>query len=277
MNSKYILNFTPTGLIPTKEQNKNVPIEINEIIEEVHFANELGITLVHLHARDRNGVNTGRKDIYTQILSGIKKHCPDLVLGVSLSGRLKNSFDERTEVLELYPDMASLTLGSLNFMNHESINSPETIVNLISKMNEYGVNPELECFDIGMINFAKYLIYKNKLTKPFYFNLLFGNIFSAQAELSHIDLLTKELPEDSYVGLGGLGDNQLKINTIALASKYGVRVGLEDNIWFDKNRKIAASNINLIKRIHNIAEILERPLFSSKEFGELGFYNKNRK
>ncbi len=270
---KFILNFTPTGVIPSKKQNPNAPIGVNEIIEQVHEACELGITIAHLHARDSEGKNTGKKEVFSKIIEGIRRLCPELVVCVSLSGRTEPDFEKRSEVLELLPDMASLTLSSMNFLNQASINTPELIQRLAQKMNQYGVKPELECFDSGMINYAHYLSKKNIISAPYYFNLLFGNIFNAQTELTQVGLMLKELPENSYCSLGGLGVEQLKINATALANGHGVRVGLEDNLWFDVNRKIPATNITLVKRIHELAAALERPLLTSKEFGELGFYN----
>ena len=58
--------------------------------------------------------------------------------------------------------MCSLTLSSLNFNKSASINSPSIIEGLLDKMLDFGVNPELECFDLGMINFGKYLLNKKK-------------------------------------------------------------------------------------------------------------------
>src|SRR5687767_9289503 len=104
-----IINFTPTGMVPTKAMNPAVPIEVNEIIEEVHLAFEEGITLVHLHARDENGVPTYKKSVYESIINGIRSHCPELVLCLSLSGRNFNEFEKRSEPVELSPDMGSLT------------------------------------------------------------------------------------------------------------------------------------------------------------------------
>ncbi len=274
---KLILNFTPTGMIPTKKQTPHVPISQNEIIEQVHQANEIGITLVHLHARDEYGVPTHKINIYRDIVEGIRKHCPKLVIGISLSGRNSPEFEKRSEVLALKPDMGSLTLGSLNFSKQASMNSPEMIQKLALKMNDLGVHPELECFDSGMIHYSKYLIKKKILQAPFYFNLLVGNIFNAQLDLGTMGLMIGNLPENSYWALAGLGDSQLSANSIAIAIGGGVRVGLEDNIWWDRQRTKLSSNIDLIKRIHQLAAIAERPIMSGKEFGELGFYNSKKK
>lgn len=272
-----LINFTPTGVVPTKKDTMFVPVDPTEIIEEVHQAYEIGITLVHLHARDKDGGTTYAPDVYGEIFDGLRKHCPDLVLCASLSGRGCSVFEQRVQVLQLQPDMGSLTLGSLNFQNGASVNSPDIIQGLIERMAQFGVKPELECFDSGMINYAKYLIGKGKLSPPYYFNLLFGSIASTQADIAHAGLMIRDLPENSYWALAGLGNAQLKMNTLAIAFGGGVRVGLEDNIWFDAGRKTKATNIDLLKRIHCLAEVFERPVMTPSIFGEAGFYNTNRK
>jgi len=143
-------------------------------------------------------------------------------------------------------------------------------------MNESGVKPELECFDSGMVNYSKYLINKGLVKAPYYYNILFGNIANAQADLAYAGLIIKDLPDNSYWALAGIGAEQLKMNTWAISSGGGVRVGLEDNIWYDQNKKKLANNIDLIKRIHTLAGIFEREIMKPREFGELGFYNSSR-
>lgn len=271
-----IINFTPTGMVPTKDMNPFVPISVHEIVEEVHEAVGLGITLVHLHARGEDGQPTYKASIYRDIIEGVRKHCPELVICVSLSGRNFNEFEKRSEVLECRPDLGSLTLSSLNFVGQASVNSPEMIQQLAGAMLEKGINPELEVFDLGMINYGKYLAQKGLIRAPFYFNIIAGNIAGIQLDMSSLGAAIQSLPEGSYWALGGLGKNQLAANSIAIAMGGGVRVGLEDNLFYDAGRTVHARNIDLLKRIHHLASIHERKIFSSMAFGELGFYNKNR-
>jgi len=142
------------------------------------------------------------------------------------------------------------------------------------KMGEYGVNPELECFDLGMINYGLYLINKKIIKGPFYWNLLFGNIAGFQASFSHIGTALQEIPNDHYVALAGLGREQLSVCGAAISQGLGVRIGIEDNIWLDKDRTILATNFQLLKRVHHLIEIHESEHLSPKDFGESGFYNK---
>ena len=263
MEEKLIIDFTPTGMIPTKSMTPYVPLSVSEIIEDIRSAWELGITKVHLHARDQQTGNpTYKKEIYAAIIEGIRVFAPDLVVCVSLSGRTFNKFEERSEALELQgflkPDMGSLTLSSLNFNKVASINSPDMIQNLAARMKDLGIVPELEAFDAGMINYAKYLIKKGLLDAPYYFNLLLGNIACAQAEIIYAGIMIRDLPENSVWSLAGIGEHQLKMNSVAIAVGGGVRVGLEDNIWFDSGRKRLATNQDLLRRIHDLANANER-------------------
>ena len=272
--NKLIVNFTPTGMVPTKAMTPHVPISVAEIVEQVHAACEIGITLVHLHAREETGGEpTYKKEIYARILEGIRHHCPELVLCVSLSGRNYNELSKRSEALELQPDMGSLTLSSLNFPRQASLNAPDMIQALAEKMNDYGVHPELEVFDLGMIHYAHYLIQKNLLRPPHYFNLIFGNLAGMQADMTEMGLAIKQLPPQSHWAFGGIGRQQLAANTHAIAAGGGVRVGLEDNLYYDLHKNSLARNADLLKRIHTLAELFERPVMSPVEFGNLGFYN----
>jgi len=270
---KLIINFTPTGMIPTKEMTPHVPVEPSEIVAQVLEAAELGAAIVHLHARDRSGEPTYKKSVYAEIIRGIRERNRDLIVCVSTSGRSANEFEKRSEVLdlegELKPDMASLTLSSLNFNSQASVNDPEMIKALAAKMRENKIKPELEAFDIGMINYAKYLIKKGLLEPPYYFNLLLGNIACAQANLMNVGLMLSELPENSVWALAGIGDHQLAMNSLAIVQGGGVRVGLEDNIWYDQARTKLASNSDLINRLVKIAQGLGREIATPAETRQL--------
>ena len=267
MNDPYLLNFTPTGMIPTKKMTPHVPIEPQEIVEQVLEASELGANVAHLHARDQEkGLPTYEKEVYAEIITGIRKHNKELVLCVSTSGRIHSAFEQRSDCLdltgEIKPDLASLTLSSLNFNKRASINSPEMIQNLAEKMLQNGIKPELEIFDLGMINYAHYLIRKGLVKPPYYCILILGNIACAQANLLSLGLMVKELPEQALWCVGGIGDYQLKMNAMSLTAGGGIRVGLEDNIFFEPDRKRLATNRELIERMIKVGQALGRRPYS---------------
>lgn len=277
--SKIIVNFTPTGMIPTKAMTPYVPVQASEIIEEVKNAIDLGITMVHLHARDEKGIPTYKKEIYAKIIRGIREYNKDIVIVVSTTGRTVNTFEARSEVLELEgnvkPDMASLTLGSINFVKDVSYNTPEMVLDLAKKMISNGIVPEFEVFDLGMVNYLNYVMKKFSIEAPIYVNFILGNISGAQTSLLHLTTLINELPKNTILSIGGIGHSQFHANQCAIALGYGVRIGLEDNIWYNQERTILATNLDLIKRIHRLIAANEHEMMSAVELRELLHLNRN--
>ncbi len=273
--SKVVINLTPTGMIPTKEMTPYVPVTPEEIAKDVLECRQYGVSIVHLHARGDDGKPTWLRDTYADIISRIREHDKDLVLVVSTSGRNWSELEKRSQGLELKgdlkPDMASLTLSSLNFNKEASINSPEVIQALASKMKENNIRPELEAFDSGMINYAKYLWRKGFIEPPFYINLILGNIACAQANVLSLGLMLHELRDlgDIYWSVGGVGDCQLRMNVEAMLNGGGVRLGLEDNIFYDEKRTKLASNVELVKRVYNIANYLGCEIARPSEVREM--------
>lgn len=271
-----VINFTPTGMLPTKAMTPHVPLSASEIIEDVHRAAEIGITMVHLHARDaETGAPTWRAEDYAPIIQGIRRFAGDLIVCVSLSGRDSRTFEQRSDVLRLdgdaKPDMGSLTLSSLNFNRQASVNEPDMIQALAKAMLERGIVPELEAFDAGMINYARYLEGKGLLKPPHYFNLIVGNIACAQADLLHVGVMVRDLPPGSLWSIGGIGDAQLPMNMLGIAAGGGVRIGLEDNIWFDAERTRLATNADYLRRIHDlVAAAGRRPMTAGRLRERLG-------
>jgi 3-keto-5-aminohexanoate cleavage enzyme len=256
----YVLNACLTGMVPTKEQTPHVPVSPDEIVEDALTCAAAGASIAHVHARDATGRPTPDKEVYREIVDGLRSRS-DVVVCVSTSGRDWPELERRSAALELEPDMASLTLGSMNFPRQASVNSPDTIKALARKMLEHGVKPELEVFEAGMVDFAHHLIAKGHLEPPFYFNLLLGSLGTMEADASNLVHLVSRLPEGSYWAVAGVGSRQFSANCLGLAMGGGVRVGLEDNIWMDEARAELATNPALVERIAGVgAEMQRRPL-----------------
>jgi|GEM_PF-9324 len=264
-----VINVCLTGMIPQKEFTAYVPVHPEEIITQAVEAHDLGASIVHLHARNHDGTPTSNPAVFEQIISGIRRERPDLICCATTSGRGGLSFEERAAVLHLEgnakPDMASLTLSSLNFNTGPSVNGPSTIERLAQTMKEQGIKPELEIFDAGMINFARYLERHRIIGGTKYFNILLGGISSAPATIHSLSYLVQSLPGNSIWSAAGLGGFQLPMNTISMAAGGHVRVGLEDNVYFDAARTRLATNADLVRRVVRAAKLLERPIASVQE------------
>jgi uncharacterized protein (DUF849 family) len=266
-----IINLASTGAVPNSQLSPHVPVTHHQIIEDIGACLELGVQMVHLHARNGDQSHCNDPEPYGRLIESIRElpGGQEAVIVVSTSGRADSSFAARSRILELdgamKPDMASLTLSSLNFLQGTSINEPSTIRALAQKMQEKGIKPELEIFDLGMVNFAKVLLKEGLLTGVVYGNLLLGNIAGAQAELLHAGTLLSGIPDDWLISIAGIGRSQLTSNTLGILYADGVRVGLEDNLWYDHERSVQARNTQLVERVIRLSRELERPVAERAE------------
>ncbi len=260
-------------MLPTREMTPHVPLTVEEIIADVSRLAQLGAVIAHLHARDEQGKPTWKKEVYRRIVAGLRELCPDLVLCVSTSGRLWSDFERRSEVLELEgdakPDMASLTLGSMNFVGQASVNSPQMIRDLARKMADRGLRPELEVFDLGMMDLARRLDLERLLPPRKYINVLLGNLGTAPADLGVLSMLVDAAPTDSVIGVAGLGVFGPAVHAAAVAAGLHVRVGLEDGIHFDAEKKILATNVTLVERVRSMAALVGRRVAERGEGREM--------
>ncbi|MFC1488079.1 3-keto-5-aminohexanoate cleavage protein [Thermoproteota archaeon] len=266
---KLIMTLAPTGMIPTKEDTPYVPINPEEIANDTYEAYKLGASIVHVHARDEHGKPTFKKEIFKKIFDAIKRKCPDIIICATTSGRVDPQVEHRTEVLDLIPDIASLTLGSLNFPQHPSVNPFSTIKAMATKMKERGILPELEIFEPGFINMAKYLARKGYLKKPLHFSLLLGSLGSIPADIHDLSYLVQSLPTCSNWFATGIGRFQTQINIAAILMGGHVRVGIEDSIYYNYPNQELATNKKLVMRIVKIVKELNREIATPKETREM--------
>jgi len=222
-----------------------------------------------VHARDEEGNPDWRRSTYERFVGAIKEAAPDVLINVSTSGRSWSELERRADCLalsdDLKPDLASLTLSSLNFLTQASINAPDVVRGLAQVMLDRGIVPELELFDLGMVNMVSVLRRQGLLPDPVVVNVFVGNIAGAQATPSAFGLMTSGLPDDAIWSGAGLGDFGAPAHAMSLASNGGVRVGLEDGLYVDARREELATNPGLVERAHKLGELLGRRAMTPDE------------
>lgn len=262
--------LAPTGMVPTRAMTPHVPLTPAEIARDVAACAAIGISSVHLHARDEDGEPAWSKSIYAEIIARVREAAPGVVINVSTSGRTWSELEKRADVLalddDLKPDMASLTLSSLNFMKGASVNSPDIVRGLARIMRDRGITPELEIFDLGMLNVATVLRKEGLLVGPVAANLFFGNVAGLQATPSEIGLAIDRVPEQTTWSGAGLGDYQQTAQSIAISAGGGVRVGLEDGIYLDRAHTTLATNASLVERVHSMLELSGRTAMTPDQY-----------
>jgi uncharacterized protein (DUF849 family) len=250
LRDRLIVNVAITGMVPMPDDTPHVPVTVRQIIDAARRCADAGAAIVHVHARGADAKPTADAHTHRRIIEGIRAACPQLIISGSTSGRLWQDLARRSVVLQHRPDMASLTLGSNNFATEPSINPPDVICRLAQAMREHGVLPECEAFEIGMIDYARdYLLRKGVIERPLYFNLLLGSLGTMAATPANLDAMVAALPAGTTWAAAGIGRYQLHANTMAIERGGHVRVGLEDNIWFDDVRSDLATNARLVERV----------------------------
>lgn len=259
-----IINAALTGMVPRRERVPHVPVTAEQIIRDAKACFEEGASVVHLHARAADESPEWRREAYEAFIPEIRRLCPGLVICATTSGRTFGELEKRADVLALEgpakPDMASLTLGSLNFRDVASINSPQTIRDLAERMAAAGIRPELEIFDSGMAYLAHTLRAEGLLPAPMYANVLLGSPNTAPARIGDLAWLTDALPSGTVWAAAGIGPFQLPMNAIAVFAGGHVRTGLEDNPHLDHLTRTPATNAELVRRVAGLAHLAGRPL-----------------
>jgi 3-keto-5-aminohexanoate cleavage enzyme len=256
-----IINAAITGMVPMPADNASVPITVEQIVAEARRCAAAGASIIHVHAREAGGAPTWRREIYQEIIDGIRGACPELLISGSTSGRLWSDFEKRAAVLDCQPDFASLTPGSMNFPGAASVNPPEVVQQLAAAMAERGVVPELEFFELGMIDFVRdFLVPKGWLRPPLYANLLLGSLGTMAASARNLVHMVDALPPGTVWSAAGIGRFQFQINALAIAMGGHVRVGLEDNLWMDAARTDPATNVRLIERVVRLGDAAGRAI-----------------
>src|SRR5688572_13671054 len=266
MSTPCIITVAITGSVPTKKDSQAVPVTVPEQIESTHAAYEAGAALVHVHVRNDDGTTTSDPERFGRFLSGIRKHCPDMIVQFS-TGERSGTGNEPGGMLYLKPEMASLTTGSVNFAKIIYENHPTLINDLAAGMLANDVKPEIEIFDLAILYNAAKLVADGLLKAPVHVQFVLGIPGALPADRQVLDFelqqLERVLPGATWTA-AGIGRHQLMVNEWSLELGGHCRTGLEDNLKFDKDR-LASSNAELVQRVADLAGKFGRSVASPAE------------
>jgi len=263
--NKLIITCAISGAEVLKEHNQAVPYTVEEMVREAKDAYEAGASIIHLHARLDDGTPTQDKDRYEEIIKAIKSECPDLIIQVSTGGAVGMSVEERSDVLNLKPEMATLDCGTLNFGGDEIfINTENNIIYFANKMHDLNIKYEMECFEKGHIDMTKRLIKKDILKPPFHYSFVLGVVGGMTGEERDFLFLKDSLPKGSTYSVAGIGRYEFSLAELSIKHGGHVRVGLEDNIYLEKGI-LAKSNADLVNKVVDFAKKYNREIATPSE------------
>ena len=274
MNNDVIITCAVTGAGETTDKSEYVPVTPQQIADSAVEAARAGAAVVHVHVRDPE-TKQGSRDpqLFKQTVDLIRDSGVDMVLNLTAGmggdwvpgdedpampgpGTDMVGPEERlAHVIECTPDICSLDCGTMNFGNgnYTYINTAPFLRKMAAMVQELGVKPELEVFDLGQIRLARALVDEGLIDAPPMFQICLGIPWGAGADTESMAAMKQALPSDAI--WAGFGISRMQMPMVAQAILLGgnVRVGLEDNIYLD--RGVLATNGMLVERA---VEIIER-------------------
>lgn len=255
---KLIITVGITGSRITRQQTPHIPILPEEIARSGIEAWRAGASVLHIHVRDpKTGLGAQDYSIFKEVVDRIRSET-DAILCLTTSGIPGRNleFRERLVPLSLNPELVSFDAGSVNMRENVFLNPPEFLELLAKETLARGIKPELEVFEVGMVETCIRYLEKGLLKPPLHFQFVLGVIGGMSATVKSILHLSEIIPAGSTWSVIGTGIGQLPMAMIAMTMGGHVRVGLEDNIFYSRG-VLAKTNAELVERIVRI----------SKEFG----------
>ncbi len=247
----------------TKEDYPYLPAAPEELAGAAEDAVKAGATIIHLHVRDEFGKPTQRIDIFEKVSAEIRSRC-ECILQYSTGGAAGTLLEERCAPLQLRPEMASLTMGTINFGPDIFENSEYTIRSISKAISKYRIMPELEIFDCGMLETLYRYLKKGYIPEKFHIDFVLGVPGGMGGVVRNLIFLVDRLNHGQTWSVAGIGRFQLPLSMHAIAMGGHVRVGIEDNIYYRKG-ELTKSNAQLIERVVRIAKEMDRPIATLKQ------------
>ena len=252
---KVIISAALTGAVTTKKDNPALPTQPDEIVDSAWKCYEAGAACVHIHVRNEDDTASMRFDRFEEIVNKLRADRFPAVINLTSSGGQGFSWDERIKPFkELKPEMASFDAGTMNWLHSVVfMNEPGFLEQCGQVVQEVGVKPEIEVFDMGMLNTAKYYLKKGILQAPAHFQICLGAPGGMEATTENLLYVVNHLPEECTWSTFGIGRGANEILMAALAMGGNVRVGLEDNVYYNAGQ-LADSNEQFVARVARMAK-----------------------
>ncbi len=276
MNRNVIVSCAVTGSGDTVGKHPSIPVTPEEIATAAIEAAKAGAAIVHIHVREPDsGKPSRRVDLYRGVVERIRSSDVDVIINLTtgMGGDLflgpddaPMNFGDDTDcvgmmerikhVEELLPEICSLDCGSFNYAegDYVYISTPNMLEQGAKRLQEIGVKPELEVFELGQLSFAKYMMTQGLLDSPPLFQVCLGIRWAAEANTASFKTMVDALPDDCNWGGFGVGAMEMPMVAQAVLLGGNVRVGLEDNLYLEKG--VFASNAQLVEKARNIIQLM---------------------
>ncbi|HEV3318644.1 MAG TPA: 3-keto-5-aminohexanoate cleavage protein [Solirubrobacteraceae bacterium] len=269
VDNPVVLTCAISGVLANREQCPAIPYTPAEYAAEARRIVDEGGVMIHIHARKPNGSPSFEVEDYRAISEAIRAEVGNAAIINFSTGAVGVSVEQRVAYLrECRPEVAALNMGSMNYAKYSRsrkdfvfkmvfANPFEEIVALLEAMNELGIKPEHECFDIGHVGSLEPLIDMGVLHPPLHVDCIMGVVGGIPPSARNLAAMVDNIPTGSHWGVIGISRQQWLLVAAALTLGGSVRVGLEDNLYLP-NGEMASSNGELIAQARHMAEEVGR-------------------
>jgi 3-keto-5-aminohexanoate cleavage enzyme len=262
MTTGTLITVAPTGAESSKATVPALPVTLDELVSTAKECEALGAAVIHVHIRDdeaRPTLDLGRLRATVEAL----RQSTDLIVQLSTGGAVTDPEADRLAVLDAEPEMASCTMGTVNFGDAVFLNRWDFIVDLHTRMQERGVLPEYEIFDLGQLTTLQRLLDKYGLPAGGHVHVdlvmgVPGGMPGTAAALVACEAVIRDLPAGTTFSATGIGRSTLPVIMSSLAAGGHLRVGMEDTVTYSKGRPVE-SNMQLVARAVGFAHLAQRP------------------
>lgn len=273
-----IISCCLSGAGTTKEAAPAVPIHPDEIAADVVRVVKAGAAIVHIHIRDDDGKKSMSIDKFTEAVELTREACKkenlDVIINLTTSGGSYIDEERIDHLVKLRPEMCSFDAGTLNWGNSFVFeNHPRFLEKLTKAVVEHDIKPEVEVFDTGFMGNTAFYIKKHGLKTPTHYQFIMNVPGAMPGSTKNLAFFVDMLPKGSTWSVSGIGSSHMPMLLAAFAmGADGVRVGLEDNIVYGKDKdgnKIIGTNEQFVKRAAELARLAGRGVATAQEARDL--------
>ncbi len=269
LDDPVVITCSISGAIANREQCPAIPYTPAEYAAEARRIADEGGVMIHIHARKPDGTPSYEVEDFKAITDAIRGEVGDAVIINYSTGTIGVSVEKRVEYLRACrPEVAALNMGSMNYAKYSKsrkefvfkmvfANPFEEIIELLCAMNELGIKPEHECFDIGHVGSLVPLIDMGVLKTPLHVDCVMGVVGGIPPSARNLAAMVDNIPVGSHWGVIGISRDQWMLVGAALSLGGSIRVGLEDNLYLPGG-EMAKSNGELIAKARQMTEDLGR-------------------
>jgi len=264
-----IITCSISGAIANREQCPAIPYTPTEYAAEARRIVDEGGVHIHIHARRPDGTPSCEVEDFRAITEAIKGEIGDAAIINFSTGTVGVSVEKRIAYLrEVRPEVAALNMGSMNYAKYSAArkdfvfkmvfeNSFDEIIELLGAMNELGIRPEHECFDVGHVGSLAPLVDMGVLHEPLHVDLVMGVTGGIPPTARNLAMMADNVPAGAHWGVIGISRVQWMLVAAALTLGGSIRVGLEDNLYLPGG-EMAKSNGELVARARRMCEDVGR-------------------